>query len=190
MSNMSLYIPIVGAAITAAASLLALAINAWLTAYRERANRRREMFSKAFAAAVAYEEFPYVVRRRRTSAPEDERIRISTELRKVQEDISYYSAWLFTESQAISEAYETLIRKLREIAGKEIHNAWNQRPAGSDAEMNMPDLGLSALKPFKQAYLREVADHLSPIPRWLRRPFRWISRHRWPLLYLPHGFMF
>jgi hypothetical protein len=61
------------------------------------------MFSKAFAAAVAYEEFPYVVRRR-ASAPEDERIRISTELRKVREDISYYSAWLFTESRAISEA--------------------------------------------------------------------------------------
>src|SRR5262252_7527444 len=93
MSNISLYLPIVGAPLTAAASLLALAINAWLTAYRERVNRRREMFSKAFAAAVAYEEFPYVVRRQRTSVPEDERIRISTELRKVQEDISYYSAW-------------------------------------------------------------------------------------------------
>jgi hypothetical protein len=91
---------------------------------------------------------------------------------------------------SISYTYETLIRKLREIAGKEIHNAWNQQPAGSDAEMNMPDLGLGALKPFKQAYLHEVADHLSPIPRWLRRPFRWIAKHRLPLFFLPYGFMF
>lgn len=120
MSNVSLYIPIIVAAITGAVALLALAINAILTAYRERVNRRREMFSKAFAAAVAYEEFPYVVRRRRISAPEDERVRISTELRKVQEDISYYSAWLFTESWRISEAYETLILQLREMAGREI----------------------------------------------------------------------
>jgi hypothetical protein len=58
MSNVSLYIPIIVAAITGAVALLALAINAILTAYRERVNRRREMFSKAFAAAVAYEEFP------------------------------------------------------------------------------------------------------------------------------------
>ena len=78
MSNVSVYVPIIVAAITGAVSLLALAINAWLTAYRGRVNRRREMFSKAFAAAVAYEEFPYVVRRRRTSAPEDERCRSGT----------------------------------------------------------------------------------------------------------------
>jgi len=140
------------------------------------------MFSKAFAAAVAYEEFPYVVRRRRTSVPEDERIRISTELRKVQEEISYYSAWLFTESRPISEAYETLILQLREIAGREIHNAWNQPAVGSDTEMNISGLGLSRLKPFKEAYLHEVADHLSPIPRWLRRLFRAIFRARLPLL--------
>jgi hypothetical protein len=182
MSNLSLYIPIIVAAITAAVSLLVLAISAWLTAYRDRVNRRREIFSKAFTAAIAYEEFPYVVRRRRTSAAEDERIRISTELRKVQEDISYYSAWLFTESRHVSEAYETLIHKLREIAGREIQNAWNQQPVSSDAEMNMPDLGLGALKPFKQAYLHEVADHLCPVPRWLRRLFRAIFHARLPLL--------
>lgn len=182
MNHLSLYIPIIVVAITAAVSLLALAINAWLTAYRDRVNRRRDMFSKAFTAAIAYEEFPYVVRRRRTSAPEEERIRISTEFRKVQEDISYYSAWLFTESHHVSEAYETLIRKMREIAGREVHNAWNQQPVGSDAEMNMPDLGLGALKLFEQAYLREVADHLSPVPRLLRRLCRAISNARLPLL--------
>jgi hypothetical protein len=182
MSDVSLYVPIIVAAITGAVSLLALAINAILTAYRERVNRRREMFSKAFAAAVAYEEFPYVVRRRRISALEDERIRISTELRKVQEDISYYSAWLFTESRPISEAYDTLVLKLSEIAGREIQNGWNQPPVGSDAEMNISGLGLSGLKPFKQAYLREVADHLSLVPRWVRCLFRAIFSARLPLL--------
>jgi hypothetical protein len=30
--------------------------------------------------------------------------------------------------------------------------------------MNMPDLGLDALKPLKEAYLREVGYHLSIIP--------------------------
>jgi hypothetical protein len=56
------------AVITGAISFLTLAINTWVTGRRERLNRRRDIFAKAFAAAVAYEEFPYVVRRRRASA--------------------------------------------------------------------------------------------------------------------------
>jgi hypothetical protein len=56
-----------------------------------------------------------------------------------------------------------LILKLREIAGREIHNAWNQPPVGGDIERNIPGLGLGALKPFKQAYLQEVANHLSSL---------------------------
>ena len=163
---------IIAAAIAGAVSFVVLAVNAWLTGHRERVNRRREVFSKAFATVVACEEFPYVVRRRRASNLEDERIRISTELRKVQEDISYHSAWLFTESCHVSDAYEVLVRKLREIAGGEIRKAWCTPHIDADTEMNMPDLGLAALKPFKQAYLVEVSDEISLIPRWLRRAFR------------------
>ena len=172
MTEGSLPTPIIVATVTGAVSLFAWVINAWLTGYRERVNRRRDVFSKAFTTAVAYEEFPYIVRRRRASNPEDERIRISTELRKVQEDISYHSAWLFTESRHVSDAYEVLVRKLREIAGGEIRKAWCTPHIDADTEMNMPDLGLAALKPFKQAYLVEVSDELSLIPRWLRRAFR------------------
>ena len=92
MSDVSISTPIIIAAITGAASLAALSINAWLTGHRDRVSRRRELLSKAYSSAVAYKEFPYVVRRRKASSPEDERIRISTELRKVQEDIAFYSA--------------------------------------------------------------------------------------------------
>lgn len=162
-------VAIIVAAITGAVSIAALAINAWLSGHRERQNRQRDVFSKAFAAAVAYEEFPFVVRRRRASLSEDERVRISTELSRVQADISYYSAWLSTESRRVSEAYETLIAKMREVVGQEIHNAWTAEPIESDTEMNMPDLGLGAIRPYKKAYLDEVARHLSVLPQWLRR---------------------
>jgi hypothetical protein len=161
---------IVAAAITGAVSLAVLAINALLTGHRERVNRRRDIFLKAFTTAVSYEEFPYVVRRRRASSPEDERIRISNELREVQEKISYYSAWLSTESPNVSQAYNTLIRQLRVIAGTEISKAWNKLPINEDNGMNMPDLGLGALRPFKDAYLREVSAELSVFPKWKRRP--------------------
>ncbi len=172
MTDADIPTPIIVAAITAAISLAALSINAWLSGHRDRSNRRRELLSKAFAAAVAYQEFPYVVRRRRSSSPEDERIRISTELRKVQEDIAYYSSWLATESQHVARAYDALIRKLREVVGKQIHKAWTEPPVQKDEEMNMNDLGLGVLKEHEQAFLCEAADHLSVFPRWVRRTLR------------------
>ncbi len=162
-------IAIIVAAMMGAVSIATLAVNSWLSGHRERTNRQRDVFSKAFIAAVAYEEFPYVVRRRRVSAPEEERVRISTELRKVQEDISYYIAWLATESRHVAEAYETLIARMREVTGQEIHNAWATLPIESDTEMNMPDLGLGTLRQYKKAYLHAVALHLSIAPQWIRR---------------------
>ena len=169
MSDVSISTPIIIAAITGAASLAALSINAWLTGHRDRVSRRRELLSKAYSSAVAYKEFPYVVRRRRASAPEDERIRISTELRKVQEDIAFYSSWLTSESGHVSRAYDRLVKKLREVAGVEIHRAWTQPPVQVDDEMNIGDIDLRALDAPEQAFLQEAADHLSTFPRWFRR---------------------
>ena len=169
MTEGDIPIPIVVAIISGAVSLVALAVNSWLTGHRERTNRRRDTFSKAFSAAVAYREFPYVVRRRRSSSPEDERIRISTELRKIQEDISYYSSWLTTESQHVSAAYDRLVSRLREVAGAEIHRAWTEPPVDSDDEMNMNDLGLGVLRTEEQAFLMEARYHLSVYPRFLHR---------------------
>lgn len=172
MLDSNIPISIIVAVITGAVSLAALAINAWLTGHRERANRRRELLSNAFSSAVGYKEFPYVVRRRRLSSPENERIRISTELRKVQEDIAYYSSWLTTESRHVSESYNKLVRKLHEIAGAEIRKAWTEPPVHTDDEMNMDDLGLGVLDQHEQEFLLETSDHLSMFPRWLRRMLR------------------
>ncbi len=163
---------VTAAAIGGAASLLALAINAIISGWRNRIARQRQEFSKAFAACVAYEEFPYIVRRRRNNAPQDERVRISSEFSIIQRELAYYSAWLATESKNVSRAYENLVAQLREIAGAKIREAWVTPPIDSDSDMNMPDLGLSVLKPLKEAYLLEVAYHLSGVPRLVRRLFK------------------
>ena len=81
MTDTILSVTVVAAAVTGAASLLLWALNAVLNGHRERVTRQREEFAKTFAACVAYEEFPYVVRRRRPDILREERIRISTELR-------------------------------------------------------------------------------------------------------------
>ena len=115
MNGGGIPVAIVVAAMMGAVSIATLALNAWLSGHRERKNRQRDVFSKAFAAAVAYEEFPFVVRRRRASLPEDKRIRISTELRKVQEDISYYTAWLSTESRQLAEVFDAVVPKVLHV---------------------------------------------------------------------------
>ncbi len=165
---------ITAAAIGGAASLLVLALNAVIGSWRDRIARQRQEFSKAFAACIACEEFPYVVRRRKSNAPQDERIRISSELSLIQRELAYYSAWLAMESSQVSNAYESLVTGLREIAGTKIREAWLVPPIESDSDMNMPDLGLSALKPLKETYLLEVARHLSGLPK----PIRWLFKSR------------
>jgi len=95
------------------------------------------MFADAYAATVAYAEFPYAVRRRRASVPEDERIRIATELQSVQERIAHHSAWLYTESKEVGQAYEELVNATRRIAGGAIRQAWELEPITTDAGMNI-----------------------------------------------------
>lgn len=168
----SLHWSIVAAAITGSVSFLLLVITNWWNGRRERLTRNREVFSKAFAAVQEYKEFPYVIRRRRKSSPEEERLRISSELRRVQADLAFYSAWLRTESSCVHHRYSELLAQMRSVAGKAMHIAWLEPAAENDAEMNMPDLGLSAIAPYESAYLEEVVAHLSLWPRWLRRFFR------------------
>ena len=164
--------PVVAAAITGAVSIFLFVVTNWWNGERERLTRSREVFSKAYAVVQEYKEFPYVIRRRRTSAPEEERIRISSELRRVQADLAFYSAWLMTESPHVYHSFSELLEQLRCVAGTAIHEAWLEPPAEDDSKMNMPDLGLSTLTFYESAYLGEVADHLSLWPRWLRRMFR------------------
>ena len=164
--------PVVGAALAGAVSILLFVITHWWNGQRARLTRSREVFSKAYAVVQEYKEFPYVIRRRRASAPEEERIRISSELRRVQADLAFYSAWLMTESPRVHHSFSELIEQLRHVAGTAMREAWLEPAAEDDSKMNMPEMGLSALTPYESTYLEEVVDHLSLWPRWLRRVFR------------------
>lgn len=163
-----------GALSGAGASMLTLVYSS----AQERRDRHREHFSRALQTVSQYEEFPYVVRRRRATDPEGERIRISTELRAVQAELSYHSTWLITESPEVGVAYDVLVGELRRIVGGLIHQAWESQPVADDAGMNIPDVGVEVAKlmPLKEQYLLEVGDHLSLWPRWLRRAARRLRR--------------
>jgi hypothetical protein len=171
VSNSEIALTIVVAALSGAgASVLTLVYSS----AQERRDRHREHFSRALQTVSQYEEFPYVVRRRRASDPEGERIRISTELRAVQAELSYHCTWLMTESPQVGAAYGVLVAELRRLVGGLIHEAWVSSPVDDDAGMNIADIGpeIAKLRPLKDQYLLEVDDHLSLWPRWLRRAVR------------------
>ena len=163
------------AAVMGAVSLTVLTVNLVYTGHRDRARRRRKTYSKAFRAVAEYEEFPYVVRRRRASAPNEERLRISTELREVQKTLAYYSAWLRTESNRVADSYDRLVGAVRAGSGASIREAWSESPTDSDEQMNVGDLGIADSSDLKQAFLLTASDHLSIWPMWLRRFTRFVT---------------
>ena len=172
MQQFSLPWPVVGAAIIASVSFIVFVLTNWWNGERERLSRSREAFSKAYAAVQEYKEFPYVIMRRRSDVPEEERVRISSELRRVQTDLAFHSAWLMTESRHVHRSFDELLEQVRHLAGMAMHEAWLQPAAEDDSNMNMPKLDMSSLASYESAYLAEVVDHLSIWPRSLRRLFR------------------
>ena len=167
--------PVIGAAVTGAVSIFVFAVTNWRAGERARLARSREIFSNAYAATQEYKEFPYDIRRRRNTEPEEDRIRISTELRGIQREISFYSAWIQTESPHVGLVYSKLVDQMRQVAGTSMRDAWNEPAVESDAEMNIPGKDLTSLGDFESAFLKEVIDHLSFWPRWMRRTLRKIQ---------------
>jgi hypothetical protein len=153
------------ALVTGAFGLVGIAANALVNGFRDRQERRREVFARALAACARYQEMPYVVRRRRTSNPEGERIRISDELRSNQEDLTFYTAWTLGESDDVGRAYGELVRQTRELAGTAIREAWSEPPIQRDEDMNMPDLGLGGLDEARSEYLAAVSRRLRLLSR-------------------------
>ena len=170
--DLNVPLPVVIAAITVAGSILLFVVTNLWNGRRTRLARSRDEFAKAFVAIQEYKEFPYVIRRRAKHRPEEERARISTELRRIQSEVAYYSAWLRTESSYVNDSFADLLSQVREIAGQAMHEAWLKPAAEDDAGMNVSNLGFSGLTPYENDYLAEVVDHLSFWPRWLRRLVR------------------
>lgn len=135
----------------------------------ERA-RVRTACAEAFEAVAAYKEFPYAIRRRRADNPEEERVRLSEELRHVQARLSYYTTWMVGESAAVGSSYGILVAHLRQVAGTACHDAWLASPAHQDSDMNIPAgvVDLSGIGPYEDAYITAARVHLDSMLR-LRR---------------------
>lgn len=143
---------------------------------RARSDRQRELFGAAFGDVASYCEFPFIVRRRRHDRPEEERVRISSELSEVQRTLNHNRAVLQVEAPRVARTYIALVSAARTTAGASIRQGWDLTPITADTDIHITDVDLNAIQPFEDAYLTAVADHLALAPRWLRAAGRSVIR--------------
>ncbi len=168
---------IIAALVTAAVAIATLIVNG----RRGRSDRHRTLFADAFGDIAAYQEYVYIVRRRRHDEPEAEQVRISTELSDVQRRLNRHRAVLQVEAPRVTRSFTALLATTRQIAGAAIRDGWNTAPITADAEIHV-DVDLSGITASEATFLMAAADHLALAPWWLRaagRTLRAASRRAW-----------
>ncbi|MEV0695835.1 hypothetical protein [Streptomyces sp. NPDC050388] len=134
----------------------------------QQQDRKQELFAAAYETCIEYAEMPYAVRRRRTDAEADERIRLSEQLREIQIKLARYEAWVRFESPDVGSVYADLVRLTREVAGQSIKSAWLGTGAETDPSMIIPSsiVDLGELAAPRERYMAAVEAHLRPQPRF------------------------
>jgi hypothetical protein len=155
---------IIAAVITGCIAIVTMIVNG----RRSRTDRQRAMFADAHGDVAAYSEYAYIVRRRRHDKAEAERTRISNGLSAVQQRLIRHQALLRVEAPRVARCYDALVAETRRVAGGAIKAGWDRPAITSDTGIHIPDVDLAPIRPFEDAYLQAVTDHLSPLTWWLR----------------------
>jgi len=91
-------------------------------------DRRRDEYSRAFAAAMEWTEFPYRIARRLSNDAEAV-VPIVAAMHEAQQQICFHENWLRSVSDNIATAYSDLLAEVKAKSEPHIHTAWKQPPA-------------------------------------------------------------
>ena len=135
---------------------------------RAERRRRRELYARGLAAALAYAEMPFEIRRRRHEEVERsaERVRLTTRFSDVQAELSVCQTRIDSDgTEEVASAYRALVAATRRIAGSAAREAWNSAPIEADSEVNMPELAkqLQPLEAPRDVYA-DAIRHASRSP--------------------------
>lgn len=147
-------IAILGMATTVVVALLS-ALTAYLASKRER---RRILYGEAVQAILGWKEMLYRVRRRN----DDEARALISTFHDLQDKLTYYEAWIGSESKYISHSYRRLVKAVKSKTESPIRDAWKQpiRDIPGDAlpTDEHPDVAAEV-----ESFLMDVRSHLSPL---------------------------
>lgn len=133
-------------------------LSAYLATRRER---RRKIYGEAVQTILKWNEMVYRVRRRDAA---DARELINS-FHALQESLTYYEAWIASESKYMDRSYSRLVNGVKEKAQPLIQAAWTEvrEPPGSARPDDVhPDPSSDVVK-----FMADVRSHLSPWP-WRR----------------------
>ncbi|KJF18047.1 hypothetical protein [Acidithrix ferrooxidans] len=146
-------IALIGTATTVVVAILS-ALIAYMVAKRER---RRTLYSEAIQAIVAWKEMLYRVRRRSGNQVYD----LVAAFHDLQDKLSYYEAWIGSESKYMSRSYKRLVKAVKSKTDFLIRDAWKES-IRDPAEYSLPSDDHPDLAPNVEAFLNDVRSHLSP----------------------------
>lgn len=113
------------AIITAVAGpVIVLVLRAVVLALTDKVDRQRDLYSKAFRAALAWKEMLYRVRRRTPGSERD----LIERFHELQEEIDYFEGWTASEGRSIGRSYCRLVREIKRQTQPLIREAWSNSP--------------------------------------------------------------
>ena len=141
-------------------------LGAYLAVKRDR---RRALYGEAVQEILKWNEMVDRVRRR---DPSEDRELIHT-FHEIQESLSYYQAWIASESKYLDRSYQRLVNAIKSDCFSLINEAWQQVreiPGNALNSDTHPD-------PQKHVapFMRDVRSHLSP---WFWRRIALAYRNR------------
>lgn len=152
--------PAVGAALVAAgAGVLLAALRALALVVSGAQERRRELYSEAYKAAMAWREMVYRVRRR-TDGDEAARALIDR-FHELQERIDFYEGWIASESRAMGRSFCRLVKAIKTKTEAPLRVAWEELDRRMPAQGVRDDDDHPDVRQERDAFLTDVRQHLS-----------------------------
>jgi hypothetical protein len=88
------------------------------------------------ATAIAWGETPYRVARRTSDDPATLQLHV-LHIHDLQERIIFHSQWLRVESAEIADAYDSLVKAIKDRTMPHIREAWTRAPLTEGSHMNL-----------------------------------------------------
>ncbi|WP_148261014.1 hypothetical protein [Conexibacter woesei] len=144
-------------AVPAAATVSVAVLSALVAYLANKRERRRALYGEAVRAAVAWEEMLYRIRRRGEAGDR----KLIDRFHELQEQQTYYRAWIGSESKYMKRSYDTLVCEIKAATRTLIADAWRDPPR-ADPRSALPDDEYPAIAGCVDSFLGDVRSHLSP----------------------------
>lgn len=156
-------------------SLVTVVLGKLLDRGASAAAARREGYARAARALVAWNEYPYRIRRR-TSNDQEVVAGLVARGHDLQEELASAHAWVVADAPWMGEVFAAQRKTLSARVGPCCKEAWNSEPVRTTAEMNLNGWGPGSPEEVLNSFHAAVAWRFGPrrlvsfVGRRLHRP--------------------